>query len=512
MNILSVSPGRNVNKGLAEDWQSPLPYQIDLLKSAARLKAHAADMQQRRDLARQKQAQDWWDDFKPNMDGLTGEQTNIVSNMYNGYLDRYAGWINAGQIPDQRAFVMADRNNIVKNTERFKAFNSEVGSLKEFMGTAEGKFMNPEKMYPLIYEHVQLGPDGNMRMDIRTGEVFNFANDDPRAIQVWDEDMLWSQFATKYKDERKDYAYGQVINAGEYESPYAINTSYVGPSIWDENLRQRGQFKLKDEVIQSIRDDHDGYLNKKINYLLSEGDGRTYEQIATDMAVRQSTGQTQITRMDEMSTSSGRTGDPKVEEGQFMWLNDFYKHSMTGDKDMLDLDLEQISSTYEGGVKFEYIPKGATAEFPSSTRVKADGEPVKFAVEGPAYIPIATKALQESIDLGGRMVMANYNYQTASGLSEKKLTRGEMYIPEEFIQVPLEGLSDVEKQRMAMKNTIKAARLNNMGSPIKERFPTQMLKRWQREVEGSGDVNLFQPSGTMDWANPVVPQDTVITN
>jgi hypothetical protein len=495
MALLAVSPGQNVNKGLAEDWQSPLPYQIDLLKSAARLKAHAADMNQRREMQRQKLAQDWWDDFRPNMEGLTSEQTDVVSNMYNQYLGNYAAWINAGRVPENRTGVLRDRDTIVRNIDRYKSYNNEMGQVKTFLESDEGKFMNVDKMYPLIYEHIQLDPDGYVRTDIRSGEVWKFINEHPEAMKVWDGDALWKRFAKNYKEQKKNWIYGTVVGAGEYESPYTVTESYVGPDVWNETERRRGNWVLKDEVVATIAEDE--YLDRKIRSMQAQGDTRSYGQIAQDFARRHSTGQTTIDKLDEQTVKTSGSGDPQLQQAKRDWLNDTFSSIVKGDQRKLELMLEQISSVYNGGIRFEFIPEGITAEFPTNDINKSTGDPVMQSIAGPAYVPIITDKLQQTVDLPARMVAAQYNYMSAQKMSSKNLAMGQNFIPDYAVVLPNNNDSVIQRQNKSELATTRFGRLYNLGTPQKNQYSNIDLNEWSKSL--NRDVNLFQEDGTFDW-------------
>jgi len=88
-SIFSISPPQNVNRGLAENWESPLPQQIDLIKFAAGLKQQRDQFEARMKEERIKRRNDEYQGIIDNID-LTGLHTEQVQEIH--------GKVTIGQI------------------------------------------------------------------------------------------------------------------------------------------------------------------------------------------------------------------------------------------------------------------------------------------------------------------------------------------------------------------------------------------------------------------------------
>ena len=494
MSVFSISPPVSVNKGLAEPWVSPLPMQIDLMKTTAAFAMQGARLKQQRETANRKSTMDWWDKFKPDLTGLLVDQQADVIKEVDAYLDYSAMDINLDRMPANKAESMKKKQGIYNLIDYYNANKHEMAAFKEFTLTDNGDYMDELKVAPLIYNNVFMDEDGNMRTDIRSGEVMKYALNDPEVVRTYDSGRLYEKFSDDYKAEKKDYLDTQPVESIDEDEDrmVTLQRSFEASSLWDWDAAMRNEFVLRPDVEASVRRISPPF-HKQLLLLTEDKPESTYGSILREFAEVDATGQHTIGQMHEQSQR--KTPSPYVvdRESKKTLLTNVFNALMTGDRQ----DLVSRMKTMEdhiGGVKYKYI-KNEELNIYGRYFTNEKGDRVQKTITVTGYVPVFTKPMQQQIDLLTAMA-GSWNFELAMETAGKELFEGSIYLTGMVFDIPDKSKSVVFRDRLARDITIDMARLASVLD--KKEFSSELINEWRNEVTGQQDV--FQGTeGNFDW-------------
>ena len=349
MAIFDISPPQTVNKGLAEDYDSKLPQQLQLITNAAAMRQRDEMFQKR--LAQQEKQHnlDLWKELATyNFEGLNSYQSDAMNEATNGFLGGYKDYIAGNKEDVPWGDVFAGRNALKSMKQKFMAFNTELKEASESQLLNGLYGANREDMLSRGMQTFKGGvPDANFSPGAIMDELTSY-------VDLYDPENL-AVMALSGQGERTKSKFSDKSLAG---SRYAVVENQTFPGVWevDENGNlykgPDGKPVLTKSFINNLPT-NDPYFDKWIAHE-QERTGRPYGEILYEAVYPHAMPKTELEKFDEASrpATGGKPTGPQLKlQAQYDMLEGMYPAFVARDEDVLNT-LNTIGGAT--GMRFEF--------------------------------------------------------------------------------------------------------------------------------------------------------------